>query len=217
VAPTPEVHFSLTPLLALVVSPAAAVLILLSSRKPNLRESWTIIAAVSKFALVGSMVPDVLRGHYPATTLMDIAPGISLALKADPLGLSFALSASLLWIFTSFYSIGYMRALDEHGQTRYFASFAICLSSTIGIAFAANLLTFVIFYEVLTIATYPLVIHKETAAAVAAGRKYLAFLLTAGVALLAFQREVFCFIRWDEGFCSDCLFCSSSVSVRNRA
>jgi multicomponent Na+:H+ antiporter subunit D len=90
----------------------------------------------------------------------------------------------LLWIFTSFYSIGYMRALREHDQTRYFASFAVCLSATMGIAFAANLLTFLIFYEVLTISTYPLVIHKETTEAVSAGRKYLAFLLSAGAALL---------------------------------
>ena len=178
------IYFSFTPLLAVLVSPAAAILILLSSQKPNLREAWTVIAAVGKFALVSSMVAPVLAGQYPAITLFDIAPGISLALKADPLGVSFALSASLLWIFTSFYSIGYMRALKEHSQTRYFASFAICLSATMGIAFAANLLTFLIFYEVLTIATYPLVIHKETAAAISAGRKYLAFLLISGVALL---------------------------------
>jgi multicomponent Na+:H+ antiporter subunit D len=179
-----EIYFSFTPLLAVLISPAAAILVLLSSHKPNLRETWTVLAAVGKFALVISMVAPVLAGQYPAITLFEIAPGVSLALKADPLGVSFALSASLLWILTSFYSIGYMRTLKEHSQTRYFASFTICLSATMGIAFAANLLTFLIFYEVLTIATYPLVIHKETAAAISAGRKYLAFLLTSGVALL---------------------------------
>jgi multicomponent Na+:H+ antiporter subunit D len=184
VAYASEIYFSFTPLLAVLISPAAAILVLLSSHKPNLRETWTVLAAVGKFALVISMVAPVLAGQYPAITLFEIAPGVSLALKADPLGVSFALSASLLWILTSFYSIGYMRTLKEHSQTRYFASFTICLSATMGIAFAANLLTFLIFYEVLTIATYPLVIHKETAAAISAGRKYLAFLLTSGVALL---------------------------------
>lgn len=181
---TAGIYFSFSPLLAVLVSPAAAIFILLSSQKPNLREAWTVLAAVGKFALVSSMVAPVLAGHYPAITLFDIAPGVSLALKADPLGVSFALSASLLWILTSFYSIGYMRALEEHSQTRYFASFAICLSATMGVALAANLLTFLIFYEILTIATYPLVIHKETAEAISAGRKYLAFLLVAGGALL---------------------------------
>src|SRR3990170_2971072 len=178
-----ESYFSLAPLAAVFVSLIAAVLISLSSRRPNLRETWTIVAALCKFAVVSSMLPAVLSGLRPEITLFDIAPGVSLALKADPLGLSFALSASLLWIFTSFYSIGYMRALAEHSQTRYFASFAVCLSATMGIAMAANLLTFVIFYELLTIATYPLVIHKETTAAIAAGRKYLAYLLMGGLAL----------------------------------
>jgi multicomponent Na+:H+ antiporter subunit D len=182
--PAAESYFSLGPLAAVFVSLIAAVLISLSSRRPNLRETWTILAALCKFAVVSSMLPRVLAGQHPEIILFDIAPGVSLALKADPLGLSFALSASLLWIFTSFYSIGYMRALKEHDQTRYFASFAVCLSATMGIAFAANLLTFFIFYEVLTISTYPLVIHKENAAAIAAGRKYLAFLLSGGVALL---------------------------------
>ena len=129
-----ESYFSLAPLTAVVVSLIAAVLISLSSRRPNLRETWTIVAALCKFAVVISMVPTVLAGLYPEINLFDIAPGISLALKADPLGLSFALSASLLWIFTSFYSIGYMRALEEHDQTRYFASFALCISATMGIA-----------------------------------------------------------------------------------
>jgi multicomponent Na+:H+ antiporter subunit D len=179
-----ESYFAMAPLSAVLIPLMAAILILLSSRRPNLREAWTILATLGKFAVVSSMLPAVLSGLHPEIILFDIAPGVSLALKADPLGLSFALSASLLWISTSFYSIGYMRALKEHNQTRYFASFALCLSATMGIAFAANLLTFLIFYEMLTIATYPLVIHTESAAAVRAGRKYLAFLLTGGVALL---------------------------------
>lgn len=177
-------YFSLQPLLPVLVSLLAAVLILISSRKPNLRETWTVLASLAKFGLILSMLPEVLRGRYPTVTLFDLSPGVSLALKVDPLGMLFALSASLLWILTSFYSVGYMRGLAEHKQTRYFASFAVCLSSTVGIAFAANLLTFILFYEVLTLATYPLVIHKETFEAIAAGRKYLAYLLTGGVALL---------------------------------
>jgi multicomponent Na+:H+ antiporter subunit D len=78
-----------------------------------------------------------------------------------------------------------MRSLSEKRQTRFFASFALCLSSTIGIAFSANLLTFYLFYEILTLATYPLVTHKGTPEALAAGRKYLAYLVTGGVILLA--------------------------------
>ena len=172
--------WTLRPLLAILVSLVAAVLILACGQRPNLRESWTLLAALCKFAIVYSLLADVNAGHSPHVTLFEAAPGVSFSLRVDPLGLGFALCASFLWIFTSIYSIGYVRELREKNQTRYFASFAVCLSSTIGLAFAANLLTFLIFYEILTIATYPLVVHKGSAEAVAAGRKYLAYLLTAG-------------------------------------
>jgi multicomponent Na+:H+ antiporter subunit D len=179
-----ETVCSLKPLLAVLVSLVAVVFIVIPNQRPNVRESWTVMAALAKFALVASMLPLVLQGKSPAITLFAISPGISLALKVDSLGIIFGLSASFLWILTTFFSIGYVRGIPEHKQTRYFASFAICLSATMGIAFAANLLTLVIFYEILTIATYPLVLHKETPEAISGGRKYLVYLLTGGVFLL---------------------------------
>ena len=179
------VFSSLIPLWAVLVSLAAVPLILLSSRRPNLREFWTLAAALLKFGLVLSLLPAALRGQTAAADLFEVVPGVRLALRADPLGVFFALVASGLWILTSCYSIGYMRGLKEHKQTRYFAFFAVCLSATMGIAFAANLVTFILFYEILTIATYPLIIHKETPEAVRAGRKYLAFTLSAGALLIA--------------------------------
>lgn len=180
-----EIYISYIPFYAVAVSLVAVPFILISSRWRNIRESWTVVASVVKFGLVLSLLPDALANKAAAIELVEISPGISLALKADPLGVFFALIASGLWVFTSFYSIGYVRGLDEHKQTRYFASFAVCLSATIGIAFASNLITFLIFYEVLTVATYPLVIHKETPVAISAGRKYLVYTLTAGVVLIA--------------------------------
>ncbi len=179
-----ETVYSLKPLLAVLVSLVAVIFIVIPNQRPNVRESWTILAALAKFALVASMLPLVLAGKSPAITLFAISPGISLALRVDYLGIIFGLSASFLWIVTSFFSIGYVRGIPEHKQTRYFASFAICLSATMGIAFAANLLTLVIFYEILTIATYPLVLHRETPEAIFGGRKYLVYLLTGGVFLL---------------------------------
>ena len=179
-----ETVYSLKPLLAVLVSLVAVVFIVIPNQRPNVRESWTIMAALAKFALVASMLPIVLQGKSLAITLFSISPGISLALKVDSLGIIFGLSASFLWILTSVFSIGYVRGVPEHKQTRYFASFAICLSATMGIAFAANLFTLVIFYEILTIATYPLVLHKETPEAIFGGRKYLVYLLTGGVFLI---------------------------------
>ncbi|RJX44864.1 monovalent cation/H+ antiporter subunit D family protein [Halonotius aquaticus] len=172
------------PLAAVLVSFVAAGLILVSGRRPNLREAWTILASVSMFGLVASMVPAALDGDILVTNLGTIVPGIDFLLRADPLGVLFASLASLLWIVTSFYSIGYMRGLDEDNQTRYFASFAVSVAAAVGIAFSGNLLTIFVFYEVLSVATYPLVAHDETEEARAAGRKYLAYTFFGGGVLV---------------------------------
>jgi multicomponent Na+:H+ antiporter subunit D len=96
----------------------------------------------------------------------------------------FALVASFLWIITSVYSIGYMRGLDEHAQTRYFCFFAISLSAAVGVAFSANLLTMYLFYEMLSLATYPLVTHHQDEEARTSGRKYLLYTVGASIGLV---------------------------------
>jgi formate hydrogenlyase subunit 3/multisubunit Na+/H+ antiporter MnhD subunit len=176
---------SLRPLAAVLVSAGTIPLILASYRRPNLREAWTIIAALTKIAIVGSMVPGVLDGTVYETNLGTYVAGIDLSLRVDALGMIFGLIASLLWLVASLYSIGYMRGLSEHAQTRYFAAFAASLSSAIGVAFASNLVTLFVFYELLTLSTYPLVVHDETPEARAAGRKYLTYTFFGGVAVLA--------------------------------
>lgn len=178
-------YTSIVPFLAVLVSLAAVPLIYASTNRPNLREFWTLAAAFIKFPLILSLLPDALAGRVAEFTILEISPGIALQLKADATGLFFALVASGLWILTSFYSIGYMRGAGEKKQTRYFASFAVCLSATIGIALSANLLTFLIFYEMLSLATYPLVVHKESKEAIRIGRQYLIYAMSAGIVLLA--------------------------------
>ena len=177
--------FSVIPLLAVLVSALGALLIACTGeRRANLREFWSVAAGVAMFALVASMIPQVLAGRLPECVLFRILPGIELAFRVDGFGLLFALGASALWILTSFYSIGYMRSLQEHAQTRYFSCFALALSATIGVAFAANLFTLFLFYEALTLVTYPLVGHKETAEAKAGARKYVIYLLGAAKVFL---------------------------------
>ncbi|MBN2231494.1 MAG: monovalent cation/H+ antiporter subunit D family protein [Deltaproteobacteria bacterium] len=176
---------STRPLLAVLVSFAAGMLILATGdRRPNLREGWTIAAALIKFGLVVSMIPTVLAGKVITCRLLTLLPGVELVFRVDAFGLLFGVIAATLWIPTSFYSIGYVRTLNEHAQSRYFFAFALCLSSAVGVAFAGNLLTLLICYEVLTIATWPLVIHHEDGAAIMGGRKYLVYTLTAGTGLL---------------------------------
>jgi multicomponent Na+:H+ antiporter subunit D len=176
---------SVQPLLAILVSTLGALLIVRTGeRRANLRESWSVIAGVLQVALVVSMVPDVLAGRTPEWVVSRILPGIELAFRVDAFGLLFGLGASVLWVATSFYSIGYMRSLGEHAQTRYFACFALAISATLGVAFSANLFTLFVFYEALTLSTYPLVAHKGTPEAKAGARKYIIYLLGAAKAFL---------------------------------
>ena len=175
---------SIWPLLAILISMCGALPILLSNRQPNLRESWTILIALLKLAIVASLLPGVLYGGGYVFTIAQVLPGVPIELRVDALGMVFALVASCLWLFTSIYSIGYMRALDEHAQTRYFASFAVAISSTIGIAFSGNLLTMYLFYEILSLSTYPLVTHEQNSEARASGRKYLTYILGTSIGLV---------------------------------
>ena len=176
---------SIKPLLAIFVSAIGALFILFNGKKPNVRESCSIIAGVLKLVLVLSMVPDVIYDKTIISySLFNLLPGIDIAFRVDAFGLLFAMGASMLWIATSIYSIGYMRSNNESNQTRYYACFAVALSCTIGVAFSANLFTMFLFYEGLTIITYPLVAHKGTDEAKHGARKYVIYLLGAAKVFL---------------------------------
>jgi multicomponent Na+:H+ antiporter subunit D len=171
-------------LLALVVPLGGAALIALAGRVPNLRETITGVTALALFACVLSLLPVVNEGVRPALTLLTVLPGLQIAFTVEPLGMLFALIASGLWIVNSLYSIGYMRANQEAHQTRFYVCFALALAATMGIAFAGNLFTLFVFYEVLTLVTYPLVTHHGSDEARRGGRVYLALLMGTSIVFL---------------------------------
>ena len=171
-------------LLALLVPFAGAPLISLFGRRPNLREAVTLSTAGILLATVLGVLGHVASGARPELDLIDVAPGLSVAFKVEPLGMLFALIAASLWIVNSVYSIGYMRAGEEPRQTAFYVCFAITLGSTIGVAFAKNLFTLFLFYEALTLSTYPLVTHRRDEEAMRGGRIYLLLLL--GTSLMLF-------------------------------
>ena len=171
-------------IMAMCLPAVASVLIWLTRETPNMREAVTLITSVWVFLVVLSILGDVLDGARPEVNLIDVLPGISLGFAVEPLGMLFATIASGLWIVNSIYSIGYMRGNNEPRQTPFFMCFAIAIASTLGIAFAANLFTLFIFYEILTLSTYPLVTHKGNDEAKAGGRMYLLILLGTSMVLL---------------------------------
>lgn len=172
-------------LLAVFVPFLVIPIILALRGRPNPREGASLAAAIATFGLVAAMLPDALGGGVPGVVIFTAAPGLELALRPDLLGLLFAVVSSFLWILTTIYNIGYMRGLEEHAQTRYYAFFAAVIGATMGIALSTNLFSLLIFYEILTISTYPLVIHHEGEEDYRSGRKYLVYTLGGGGAVLA--------------------------------
>lgn len=171
-------------LAALVLPLVGAGLIALAARAPNLREAITLGTALALLACVLLLLPAVSGGERPAVTLFTLLPGLQIAFKVEPLGMLFALIASSLWIVNSLYSFGYMRGNNEANQTRFYVCFALALAATMGIAFAGNLFTLFVFYEMLTLITYPLVTHHGTDEARSGGRVYLGLLLGTSIFFL---------------------------------
>ena len=171
-------------LAALLIPVLGALAIAACDRWPDLRETVTLLSAAALLWCVLSLLGPVLAGAEPQVTLVEMLPGIALSFRIEPLGMLFALVASALWVVNSLYSIGYMRANREHKQTRFYVCFALALACTMGVAFSANLLTLYLFYEALTLITYPLVTHHGDEEARRGGRVYLAILLGTSIVFL---------------------------------
>jgi multicomponent Na+:H+ antiporter subunit D len=175
---------SLLPLLAVALPCLTGVAIVLSRRAPRVVEALLGLGALATFVVVGMLLVAVLDGRTPTTQLIELVPGLQLSLRADGMGILFAVLASLLWVLASSYAVGYLRGDDADNRTRFYAFYALCLATAFAVAFAGDLFTFFIAYELLTVTTYPLVTHSGNEAAIAAGRRYLATLLGGGVLVL---------------------------------
>lgn len=190
----PEVVQTYAPLWACLTALLAVVPMLILRRETALREGITFLAGFVMLGFVISMVPEVLAGKVLECTLVQLTADVPIKFRVDGLGILFALVASSLWIVTSLYSVGYMRGLKEYSQTRFFVFFAVSLTATMGVAFAGNLLTLYLFYEMLSLATWPLVTHHQDKEARGGGRKYLTYLLGTSVGF-ALPALIFCYVK----------------------
>ena len=169
--------------LSLLFPATAALGNVLLRNQPNLRDGMTFVAAILTFGSVAAVVSGSGASPAESISLIDVFPGLAIAFHVEPLGLLFALIASGLWVVTHAYGVGYMRGNDEKNHAQFFAFFSIAIMSTMGVAFAANMFTLFLFYEILTISTYPLVVHKGTPEAVKGARTYLGVLLLTSICI----------------------------------
>lgn len=166
----------LCPLLALAGN-------IILARFADWRDRLTFFAALMTFGIVLCIYMKLGNETSAAIPILSILPGIAIAFQVEPLGLMFALIASFLWPLTHLYGIGYMRGNKEKKHAQFFGAFSIAIASVMGIAFAQNLFTLFLFYEILTISTYPLVAHKATPEAIRGARSYIVILISTSIAL----------------------------------
>jgi len=171
-------------LLTMLIPAAAAVGNLLLRNHADLRDGMTLGAALATFLTVLVILSNVGNGTTAPLELFEVFPGLSIAFNVEPLGLMFAIIASGLWILTHIYGVGYMRGNNEDNHTRFFASFALAIAAVMGLAFSANMFTLFLFYEMLTLSTYPLVAHKGTHEAISGARTYLGILMGTSIGFL---------------------------------
>lgn len=170
------------PLLVVLSSLITGLLIFFVGEEQHRTRSWlNLIGAVAKLVLVGIMVWGVFQRHRYETRL-PLLPDQDFVLRADAMGMLFVGLSSVLWLLTTIYAIGYLEGSPH--RSRFFGFFSLCVTSTMGIALAGDLITFIIFYELLTLSTYPLVVHRGTADALRAGKVYLQYTMTGGALLL---------------------------------
>ncbi len=170
------------PLLVVASSLVPGLIIFgLAETRIRLRTTLNLFGALSKLLLVGLMLWGVYHGtHYELR--LPLLPGLDLVLRAGPLALLFITLSSVLWLLTTIYAIGYLEGAPH--RSRFFGFFSLCVTATVGIALAGNLLTFLIFYELLTLSTYPLVVHRGSEQARRAGQTYLIYTVLGGALLL---------------------------------
>ena len=175
---------SARPLIPIVIVLITSILIMVTTKRQNLREFWSIAGSVLTFISVSMMVPTILAGNKIVYTFTTLAPGVSLNFRVDALSLVFGIISSFLWIFATFYNIGYMRSLKEHAQTRYYACFAIAILGAQGVSYSGSLFSLYLFYEIITIFTYPLVAHHQDEEGYAGAKKYIVYLMGTSKGLL---------------------------------
>ena len=171
-------------LIALLVPLAGAVGVMLKGRDEKIREGISCVASLVLFGIVLSLIPDILHHRTLVFHMFTLLPGVSITLRADAMSMIFAIVASSLWTIAVFYSMGYMRGLNEQAQTRFNACFALSIFGAIGVAFSDNLFTMYLFYEIVSVCTYPLVAHHQDDEGYHGARKYIIYLTTTAKAFL---------------------------------
>ena len=146
------------------------------------RDVINISFALAKLALVGFLLLSVEDG-VTTEWRYEFLQGHDFILRTDAFALLFITLSAFLWLITTVYAIAYF-GRGPH-LARFFGFFNLCVLAATGVAMSGTAITFFVFYELLTLATWPLVVHKGDEKSLRAGRIYLIYTLAGSAAYLA--------------------------------
>lgn len=167
----------------------SAVLIFVFRKEKFLKEVIYVVCSVIMFLSSLFLAKEIINGNFVSFELFKLSPTLTIFFSVDRPAILFAILASFLWIITNFYSFGYLKGTDDKKDVSFYCFFSLTLFATTALAFSGNLITTFLFYELITIFTYPLVTHKANTEAIIAGRKYFAYLM--GLSIIFFLSAIF--------------------------
>ncbi len=123
--------------------------------------------------VMGLLVLQLLMLEEPTAVLFHLTESLPVLLKLDGLGKLFLAVVTLVWMLAGLFSYRYME--HEENPRRYFGFYLVTLGVLTGLGCAGNLVTMYAFYELMTLATFPLVLHNRSKEAIMAALKYLIY------------------------------------------
>lgn len=159
-------------LLTAILFPVFMGIILLFLKETEKRKNLLIyVGAV--LGLTGLLVVKALTVGDTEILLFELMENVPVVLKLDGFGKFFLVIVTIVWILAGCFSFTYMK--HEKKENRYFGFYLITFGVLIGLGCAGNLITMYAFYEFMTLASFPLVIHNQSREAIMAGLKYLLY------------------------------------------
>lgn len=160
-----------------------ALLVLALARPPGLRDvihiGFSLFVAACAFSLLGAAA----QGETARVVLARPLPNVDLAFSVEPLGALAAAVIAGLGALHALHAVGVVRAKQERAPALLLALIALASSATMAAAFSANLFSFFVAYQALTLAAFPLVAHRGDDESRKAARTFLATLLVSSIGL----------------------------------
>lgn len=140
-------------------------------------KSRKVLLAITGASLAAGAILSlgVISGGEAELFLFSFGKNLDLYFHVDSLGKLFALVVDVVWLLSGFYAFVYMK--HEQEEKRFFGFYVMVLGVLHALTFSGNLVTFYLFYELMTLLSVPLILHNRSKDAIKGGLKYLFYSL----------------------------------------